>query len=127
MARSRAGWWLVAAALIAWGARAAAPATDSARALTVQVQPGDTLWALADRADLPGADKRELVWVLKRLNGLDSAVIHPGQVLLVPVGGAAVRAAARDPQGFQRAALTPTPPPARPAIWLAARPAAART
>jgi LysM repeat protein len=46
------------------------------------VKPGDTLWSIAERM-FPG-DPREGVWELRERNDLDSAVIVPGQVLVLP-------------------------------------------
>lgn len=68
------------------------------------VRPGDTLWALAKLTESPRTDRRELVWLLQQVNGLSSATLRPGQVLLVPSGPEAVKRALRDPRGF--AALT---------------------
>ncbi len=47
-----------------------------------RVKPGDTLWSIAERT-FPG-DPREGVWELRERNELDSAVIVPGQVLVLP-------------------------------------------
>jgi hypothetical protein len=46
-----------------------------------RVKPGDTLWSIAERT-FPG-DPREGVWELRERNDLDSAVIVPGQVLVL--------------------------------------------
>ena len=50
----------------------------------VVVQPGDTLWTLARQHGPRGADPRRVVSRMERANGLEGALIHPGQVLLVP-------------------------------------------
>ena len=47
---------------------------------------GDTLWDVAADATESGQDVRATVFEIKRLNGLDGSLIHPGQVLLVPAG-----------------------------------------
>jgi hypothetical protein len=47
-----------------------------------RVKPGDTLWSIAERS-FPG-DPREGVWELRERNDLGSAVIVPGQVLVLP-------------------------------------------
>ena len=47
---------------------------------------GDTLWGVAETVAGPDVDVRELVYDIKRLNKLDTALIHPGQVLVVPAG-----------------------------------------
>lgn len=50
----------------------------------VVVQPGDTLWSLA-RQYAPGMDPREAVYIIRTVNdGLDPALIRPGDVVLVP-------------------------------------------
>lgn len=49
----------------------------------VVVQQGDSLWEIARQLS-PEADPRETVVQLRALNGLESNLIHPGQVLLVP-------------------------------------------
>jgi hypothetical protein len=50
----------------------------------VVVQPGDTLWAVAQRAD-PGADPRAVIDRIKELNGLHGNSVVEGAVLQVPV------------------------------------------
>lgn len=50
----------------------------------VVVQPGDTLWEIADRFAPESADLRVVVRELVTLNGLQSKVLRPGQVLQVP-------------------------------------------
>jgi len=68
---------------------AMAPATatndrgDSVVAGRVTVQPGDTLWAIADRVR-PDADPRATITRIKDMNGLTSGAAQAGQVLLVP-------------------------------------------
>lgn len=68
---------------------AMAPATatshrgDGLVAERVTVQPGDTLWAIAERVR-PGADPRATIARIKDMNGLTSGAAQAGQVLLVP-------------------------------------------
>ena len=50
---------------------------------TVTVQPGDTLWALAQRI-APNQDPRDVIVELELLHGIDSAVV-PGQILSIPL------------------------------------------
>ena len=57
---------------------AAAPAAEQ-----ITVQPGDTLWSLAERI-APARDPREVVSQIRRLNGLPTAALQAGQQLLVP-------------------------------------------
>lgn len=47
-----------------------------------RVKPGDTLWSIAERTF--AGDPREGVWELRERNGLRSATIVPGQVLILP-------------------------------------------
>ncbi len=48
------------------------------------VEPGDTLWEIAEGVAERGDDVRSVVGRIRALNGLDQAVIHPGQRLLIP-------------------------------------------
>ena len=81
-----AGRWLLVAALIVLASLAlarvalggTAPATT-----TVVVHPGDSLWSIA-AARYPGADTRERVDAIERLNGLGSPVIVAGETLQLP-------------------------------------------
>jgi nucleoid-associated protein YgaU len=50
---------------------------------SVVVQPGDTLWSIA--GSLGGTDDvRAVVDAIQQLNGLEDAVLAPGQVLVLP-------------------------------------------
>lgn len=51
---------------------------------SVMIAPGDTLWEIADRFSPESVDLREVVQELVQLNGLESKVLRPGQVLQVP-------------------------------------------
>ncbi len=48
------------------------------------VEPGDTLWMIAKQAQ-PGRDPREVVFAIRKINELSSALLFPGQVLQIPV------------------------------------------
>lgn len=50
---------------------------------TTTVQPGDTLWMVAQRFD-PAADPRVVIAAIMSLNDLDSPTLQPGQVLRLP-------------------------------------------
>jgi LysM repeat protein len=55
----------------------------TARTTTYVVQPGDTLWNIALSVDKQH-DTRAVVDEIQRLNGMSSAELKPGQVLVVP-------------------------------------------
>ena len=68
---------------------APAKAADSAEQLsltptvTVTVQPGESLWAIAGSVN-PERDPRDVVADIVQLNNLDAARVMPGQQLFVP-------------------------------------------
>ena len=80
-----AGRWLAVSLAIVGAsvalARVAAGGTEPVG--SVVVQPGDTLWAIAAER-YPGADTRERVDAIERLNGLSSPVIVAGETLQLP-------------------------------------------
>ena len=62
----------------------AATTRDPVRIATqTTVHQGDTLWSVAQRV-APDRDPREIVFQLRRLNGLSGATLLVGQQLLVP-------------------------------------------
>lgn len=61
-------------------------AAPGARVEQATVQPGETLWGLAERL-APGQDPRPVVDQIRRVNDLDSAELQAGQQLLLPVRG----------------------------------------
>jgi nucleoid-associated protein YgaU len=66
-------------------ARAGAGPSDPVAVERVSVEQGDSLWLIAERV-APERDPRDVVHRLRELNGLDSNLIQPGQVLLIPSG-----------------------------------------
>jgi LysM repeat protein len=77
---------LVAAGVLAAGGPSAIAGTEPGTAATaerVTVRPGDTLWAIAERA-APGVDPRETIAQILDLNALESSAVRAGSVLLVP-------------------------------------------
>ena len=52
--------------------------------VSYRVRGGDTLWEIAKAHGDDGADPRPGVETIRRLNDLETSVIHPGQVILVP-------------------------------------------
>lgn len=67
---------------LAPASRAADPA-DPVR--TAVVEPGDTLWSIAER-HVSGHDPIAAVEEIRRLNGLDGYTVYAGQRLAVPAG-----------------------------------------
>jgi len=81
-----AGRWLLVAALIvlaSWGLARVALGGTAPATTTVVVQPGESLWSIA-AARYPGADTRERVDAIERLNGLNGPVIEAGETLQLP-------------------------------------------
>jgi LysM repeat protein len=74
---------------VAGGAQASSQhsATGSAyRGLTrVVVRPGQTLWAIAARAE-PTADPRAVIQQIMEVNAISSPDVQPGELLWVPQG-----------------------------------------
>jgi hypothetical protein len=60
----------------------ARPSEGAGRERLYVVQPTDTLWAIA-AANYAG-DPRDGVWRLRERNGLRSALLRPGQRLVLP-------------------------------------------
>jgi LysM repeat protein len=85
---------LAAVPLIAWafvmvlGAGDAAAQSGAASSATsfeyVTVDRGDSLWGIAESI-APHADPRVIIDEIIRLNGLDGAIVEPGQRLALPV------------------------------------------
>ena len=75
---------IVAAGWLATSA-VATDVTTGGATTEVVVQPGETLWQVAEEA-VPSVDPRETVAVIMELNDLSSASVQAGQSLLVPVG-----------------------------------------
>ncbi|QIK83294.1 LysM peptidoglycan-binding domain-containing protein [Sanguibacter sp. HDW7] len=72
------------ALVFANGATADAPA--GAQAVTVRtVGAGESLWAIASSVTAPGADVRDALQEIARLNGLTGSSLAAGQQLVVPV------------------------------------------
>jgi LysM repeat protein len=49
------------------------------------VHHGDTLWGIAEELDFENVDIREVVYKIKKMNGLESSDLYLGQELLIPV------------------------------------------
>jgi len=61
------------------------PASFASSYMQYVVEPGDTLHDIARRL-YPGRDWREIVHEVREVNGI-TPVIHPGQVIFIPIGG----------------------------------------
>lgn len=53
--------------------------------IEVLVAPGDTVWGLAREYGPDGVDVRRMIYQIRDANGLETFVIHPGQVLIIPI------------------------------------------
>jgi nucleoid-associated protein YgaU len=58
---------------------------DSSAPRAHVVQSGETLWSLAGQFG-GGGDPREFVYRIKKLNGLETSTVFPGQKLILPTG-----------------------------------------
>lgn len=74
----------VAAAVLATGGASALAGTDRpATHAQVTVQPGETLWQIAERT-APATDPRETVQQILDLNGLQTSQVQAGTALQLP-------------------------------------------
>ncbi len=74
---------LVAILLLLGGTGAA---SEPSITMEHRVRSGDTLWAIAQGFTSSGDDVRESVALIRELNELESSALHPGQILMIPVG-----------------------------------------
>ena len=72
---------LICAAALAVGLAARSSSGAGLKQIYV-VQPGDTLWSVAERAY--SGDPRQGIWEIERRNHLQGATIVPGEKLVVP-------------------------------------------
>jgi hypothetical protein len=77
---------LMVSAVVAWLAPASRAADPAGDAPTAVVQPGDTLWSVAER-HRPSRDPFATIREIRRLNGLADSTVHPGQRLTLPSSG----------------------------------------
>ena len=59
-------------------------AIASADRMEVRVQPGDSLWSLAQEHAVDGLTSEQTSDLIASWNGLDGAMLQPGDTLLVP-------------------------------------------
>lgn len=71
------------------GVRVAHAGPDAAiyTGVRYQVQAGDTLWGIAAAHYGGGVDIRRAVYDIRQANGLQQAVVHPGDTLTLPYEG----------------------------------------
>jgi len=75
---------LTAALVVGGGAAfAAKDAGAPVHFRTVTVEPGQSLWSIAEDV-APHADPRDVVGAIMRLNALESVTLDPGQELAIP-------------------------------------------
>ncbi len=67
--------------LLATSVNAGTPQTELSE---YRVQPGDTLWGIAEQIAEPDEDVRAVIHDVRRLNGLSSSALAAGQTLLLP-------------------------------------------
>lgn len=63
---------------------AATPKAATRPGREVVVRPGDTLWEIASGVAGPDEDLRRVIYRIQEENGLESAMLRPGQVLRLP-------------------------------------------
>ena len=88
-ARGRAVLWILAVVAVALMTLMASQASADAPATAQEVvrhvvQPGETLWQIAESVAAPSQDVRDVVVDLVRLNELPEAGLMAGQVIVVP-------------------------------------------
>jgi len=72
----------VLALVIAIGLRTAPESAATAPPVAYRVQPGDTLWDIADRTY--AGDPRDRLGEIRALNDLEGSTLQAGQTLLLP-------------------------------------------
>ena len=74
---------VIALVMLALNGGGATATSGLEQSTTVTVQAGQSLWSLAGTL-APGANPADVVADILAINGLDSASVQPGQVLIVP-------------------------------------------
>lgn len=74
---------IAVAALSGGSAMASNESVATASFETVTVMPGDTLWSIAESV-APGADPREVIGDIARLNALQGGALQIGQEIAIP-------------------------------------------
>ncbi|MGE5575698.1 MAG: LysM peptidoglycan-binding domain-containing protein [Syntrophothermus sp.] len=74
-----AGWWLAPRVY-------SLAITEHRREYrVVVVKEGDTLWSIAEDQLDHGMDPRQLIYEIRTINHLQSAIVKPGELLRIPV------------------------------------------
>ena len=55
--------------------------------ISYRVRGGDTLWHIAQEYGPDGADRREVVAIIERINRIDGGELTVGQVIEIPASG----------------------------------------
>lgn len=53
--------------------------------LEIMVHRGDSLWSIARKHNTSKKDIRELIYQIEQLNDSNSASLHPGDILKIPI------------------------------------------
>lgn len=77
-------WGAVVLFLVSAGFSGLANSADHLDPIEVVVQPGDTLWKIANKHYDDSHDIRVVIAEIKAYNELNGAVIHPGETLQLP-------------------------------------------
>ncbi len=59
-------------------------ASDVTQYTEFQVEPGHTLWGIAQENLPDNMDIRKYVFEIARINEINNSIIHPGEILLLP-------------------------------------------
>ena len=86
---------VIAALLIIGAISSARPAPKQPELSSLKVQAGDTVWTLAVTHPVQGLTTAEVADLITRTNRRETALITPGESILVPVGAVDARLAAR--------------------------------
>ncbi len=63
----------------------AAKGNNTIKYKRVIVYPGDTLWSIASENNESNSDIRKIIYKIRTANNLDTAIIMPGQELMIPL------------------------------------------
>jgi len=58
---------------------------DPSETMSYRVKGGDTLWQIAADYGPQNTDRRAVIAVIERINGIDAATLQVGQVIDIPV------------------------------------------